>query len=227
MIVYVDIEHPSLYESPIGTELMANRLKIQYRLEDLSGEPCLTMRYQHVTPGRLRELKVKAILLSGSAATIDLYDERDLTGLRAVLCEAAWPTLGFCGGHQLIGQTFGREIAPMGPLLTGMPDPYPEWDYGRGMKRERGFMPVRVIAPHPLFDDLGDVPVMFESHFWEVRGVPEGFRLHASTEMCPVQMFAHPTKPLFATQFHPEQWDDAHPDGKRFLQNFFRHTNIL
>jgi GMP synthase (glutamine-hydrolysing) len=181
----------------------------------------------HAATDARPSLQIKAIVLSGSAAMIDLYAERDLAGLRAVLCEAAWPTLGLCGGHQLMGQTFGRAIEPMGPLPPGAPDPYPEWEYGQGMKRERGFMPVRVIEPHPLFDGLGDLPVMFESHFWEVNGVPEGFRLHASTETCPVQMMAHATKPLFGTQFHPEQWDDAHPDGKRLLLNFFRLAGII
>jgi GMP synthase (glutamine-hydrolysing) len=226
MIAYVDLEHPSLYAGPKGHELMASRLKVKYRLEDLSGEPCLIVRYQHATPQLMRELKVKAVLVSGSAATIGLYDEKDLAGLREVMCEAAQPTLGFCGGQQLMGQTFGAELAPMGKLPEGMPDPYPDWDYGQGMRRERGFTPITLTAPHPLFDGLGPTPVMFEAHFWEIKATPNGFKQYATTAMCPVQMFAHESKPLYATQFHPEHWDDEHTDGKKFLENFFRLAGV-
>lgn len=226
MIIYVDIEHPSLYAGPKGQELMAARLRVKYRLEDLSGEPCLIVRYPHATPQLLRELNVKAVLISGSAATIDLYDEKDLTGLRQIMSDAAQPTLGFCGGQQLMGQTFGAELAPMGRLPDGAPDPYPDWNYGQGMRRERGFTPIHLTGPHPLFEGLGPTPVMFEAHFWEIKSTPPGFKLYATTAMCPVQMFAHESKPLYATQFHPEHWDDEHPDGRKFLENFFRLAGI-
>jgi anthranilate/para-aminobenzoate synthase component II len=31
----------------------------------------------------------------------------------------------------------------------------------------------------------------------------------------------HPALPLWGVQFHPEDWDAGHPDGRRVLQNFF------
>ena len=226
MIAYVDLEHQRIHDGPNGNESLAGRLQVKYRLEDLSGEPCLIVRYQHVTPQLMRDLKIRAVVVSGSAATLDYYDEKDLAGLRQVMREAAQPTLGFCGGQQLMGQTFGAELAPMGPLPPGTLDPYPDWDYGQGMKRERGFRPVRVTAPHPLFEGLGPAAMMFESHFWEIKSTPPGFKLHASTNICRVQMFAHESKPLYATQFHPERWDDDHTDGRKFLENFFRLAGI-
>lgn len=67
MIVYVDIEHPTLYASSLGAELMANRLKIQHRLEGLSGEPCLTVRYPQVTPQRMRDLHFRSKPLCSAA----------------------------------------------------------------------------------------------------------------------------------------------------------------
>jgi GMP synthase (glutamine-hydrolysing) len=179
-----------------------------------------------MTPALARDLQPRAVLISGCATEIDHYAEADLAGLRQVLCEVTQPTLGFCGGEQLIGQTYGAALAPMGPLPAGMADPYPQWGYGGGMKRERGFMPVRVVEPHPLFQGLGDAPVMFESHYWELKSTPPGFHLHASTDLCPVQMLAHADKPLYAVQFHPEQWDDEHTDGRTFLLNFFHLAGI-
>ncbi len=222
MIIYVDLEHEQVAETPAWEESFANRLKIQYRLEDISGEPCLIQRYFHITPGLLRTLNPRAVIISGCATEITYYEEAKLAGLRQVLRDAAQPILGFCAGEQLMAQTYGVEIAPMGPLAAGQPDPYPEWDYGQGMRRERGFTPVRVLEPHPLLEGLGPAPVLFESHFWEVKTMPAGFRLAATTDLCPVQMIVHESRPLFGTQFHPEQYEAGHPDGRRFLANFFR-----
>jgi anthranilate/para-aminobenzoate synthase component II len=42
-----------------------------------------------------------------------------------------------------------------------------------------------------------------------------------------VQAVKHKTRPVYGTQFHPEIWDDAHPDGKRLLQDFFRIAGVL
>ena len=226
MIIYVDLEHERVQKTEQWQESFAKRLKVKYRLEDLSGEPCLIVRYKHMTPELVRELHPRAVLISGCATEIDYYAEKDLSGLRQIMCEPAQPTLGFCGGEQLMAQTFGIEIAPMGKLGADVDDPYPGWDYAQGMAREFGFTPVRVLAPHPLLEGLGPAPLMFEAHYWEAKAVPSGFRLHASTELCGVQMITHENKPLYATQFHPEQWDDEHPDGRTFLQNFFRLAGI-
>jgi anthranilate/para-aminobenzoate synthase component II len=35
-------------------------------------------------------------------------------------------------------------------------------------------------------------------------------------------VLAHQSAPLFGAQFHPENYDDAHPDGRIILENFFR-----
>lgn len=223
MIVYVDLEHARLAED--YPELLegsqAGRLKIKYRLEDLSGEPCLIMRYHHVTPERLRAVGARAVVVSGNTTEFEHYPEATLAGLRAALREAAQPMLAFCGGSHILAQTFGAEVGPIGQLPEGQAAPdHPSVKLAPGMLQERGYLPVRVVAPHPLFDGLGEAPVFLESHYWETKAPPPGFRLHASTALCRVQMLAHERLPLFATQFHPEFWDDAHPAGRRFLQNF-------
>jgi GMP synthase-like glutamine amidotransferase len=184
------------------------------------------VRWDRVSPALLRDVNARAVLVSGNSTEFEHYPESELAGLRAVFCEAARPTLAFCGGCHLLAQSYGAPVGAIGPLPVGMLDPYPEYDYSPGMRQERGFMPVQVTAPHPLFDGLGQAPVMFESHYWEVKALPEGFRAYAETGTCRLQMLAHERLPVFATQFHPEQYDDEHPDGRRFLENFFRFTGI-
>lgn len=224
MIVLVDLEHERLQQDDPerGQRTYANRLRIKYRLEDMSGEPCLIMRYHQVTPARLHELKVKAIAVSGNSTEFEHYREASLAGLRAVLREAAYPTIAFCGGCQILAQTYGAAIGPIGPLPSGMVDPAADNPLAPGMIQERGFMPVNVIQPHPLFARLGDAPVFLESHYWEVKAPPPGFTVYASTETCKIQMLAHESRPLIAVQFHPEYYDETHRDGQTLLENFCR-----
>ena len=226
MIVYVDLEHERFRQDPaLATQSLARRLRVAYRLEDISGEPCLIVRYNRVCPDLLREVKARAVLVSGCSTDFEHYAEADLAGLRAVYRDAAWPTLGFCGGCQLLAQTYGAPIDAMPLLVPGEPDPY-RGAYVPGFRQERGFMPVRVPAAHKLFDGLGDQPVMFEAHYWEVKTPPAGFRVLAESDLCGIQALAHQDLPLFGTQFHPEQYDDAHPDGRRLLENFFGLAGI-
>jgi len=225
MIVYIDLEHERLQRDDPERALtsMGNRLKIKYRLEDISGEPCLIVRYDRVNPNLLHELNVRAVVVSGNSTEFEHYPEATLTGLRAVLREAACPTIAFCGGSHILSQTYGATIGPMGQLPPGesVPD-HPASKLAPGMIQERGFMSVRVLEPHPLFDGLGTSPVFLESHYWETKAPPPGFKLYASTDSCKVQMIGHESKPVYAIQFHPEFWDDDHPDGRKFLKNFFR-----
>jgi GMP synthase (glutamine-hydrolysing) len=224
MIVYVDLEHERRQRDDPERSLqgMANRLKIKYRLEDISGEPCLIIRYHQVTPEKLRALAIKAVVVSGNATEFIHYSTESLAGLRAVLREGAYPTLAFCGGCQILAQSYGAAIGPIGPLPPGVDDPQADQKLAPGMIQERGFHPVRVVQPHPLFDGLGEQPVFFQSHYWEVKAPPPGFQLYASSDKCQVQLIAHHAKPIFATQFHPELYADDHLDGRRLLENFFR-----
>jgi GMP synthase-like glutamine amidotransferase len=224
MIVFVDLEHERLQQvdPERGQRTYANRLRVKYRLEDIAGAPCLLMRYRHVTPERLHDLKVKAVVVSGNSTEFEHYREASLAGLRAVLRAAVYPTLAFCGGCQILAQTYGAEIGPIGPLPPTVVDPTADNILAPGMIQERGFMPVQVIQPHPLFAELGETPVFLESHYWEVKAPPPGFALYASTATCKVQMIAHESQPLIAVQFHPEYYDDAHRDGQQLIENFFR-----
>ncbi|MCA1553361.1 MAG: gamma-glutamyl-gamma-aminobutyrate hydrolase family protein [Chloroflexi bacterium] len=228
MIVYVDSEHERLRQhDPTQWErALARHLQIKYRLEDISGEPCLIVRYDRISPQFLRAVQARAVLVSGNWTLLEFYTDAQMAGLRAVFREAAWPTLGLCGGHQMLAHTYGAQVSPLGPLVSGDPQFPPELTFLPGMRQERGFMPIRLLQPHPLLDGLSPQPVVYQSHYWQVNAAPLGFRVLASSDLCQVQAIAHETKPLFGTQFHPELFADEHPDGRRILDNFFRLAGI-
>lgn len=233
MIVYVDLEHSRLRQEPAVWQFFASQtLETKYRLEAISGLVCLIVHYPRVNPALLRRLDAQAVVVSGHYTGLWHYAPANLAGLRAVFHEAAWPTFGMCGGFHLMVQTFGAQVGPMQDGPPSYPKtPLPPAISGSGnagseARQERGFMPVRVLETHPVFKGLERQPVVFQLHSWEVKWLPAGFRVLAESELCRVQAVAHERLPLFGTQFHPENYDDEHPAGRKILENFFKIAGI-
>ena len=226
MIVFIDLEHNWLkVNKPDEWEKsMARRLEIKYRLEEISGDHCLIIRYPYVDPEVLRQLNVRAVAISGCYTDFEHFTDESLAGLRAIYQEAAWPTIGFCAGYQLMAEAYGAEIGPIGPLTPGMEDPY-KGRYRPGVKQEQGFMPVNIGTVHPIFDGLPQQPIFFQAHYWEIKLVPDGFQAIAESEVTSIQAIAHIELPLFGVQFHAEQYDETHLDGRKVIENFFKIVN--
>jgi GMP synthase (glutamine-hydrolysing) len=78
----------------------------------------------------------------------------------------------------------------------------------------------------PLFDGFatGAAPIVCESHYCEIKTLPPGFALLASTPECRIQAMRHQDKEriLYGFQFHPEDSTDRFPDGIELLERFFR-----
>ena len=219
MIAYIDIEHISLSQDQERWQSRLGRvLKVKYRLEEISQLPCLVMRYEQVTPARLNELGIQAVLISGSATELEHYRDEELAGMKAMFARVERPTLGFCGGLQMMAHTMGVKVAPINESEEGTMA-------GGGWQErthELGYTDVRSTHSHPLLTGLGAELQMFMAHYWELKAVPAGFRNYAATDITPIQFIAHDTLPLFGTQFHPEGYDDAHPHGRQMLANFFK-----
>jgi len=226
MIVFVDLEHDWLkVNMPDKWEKsLARRLEIKYRLEEISGDHCLIIRYACVNPEVLRQLHVRAVAVSGCYTDYKHFADESLAGLRAIYQEAAWPTIGFCAGFQLMAQAYGADLGPIGPLPPDLIDP-DRRGYRSNMKQEWGYMPVNVHTSHPLFDGLPQQPIFFQAHYWEIKSMPNCFQTFAESELTGIQASAHNDLPLFGVQFHPEQYDETNLDGRRVLENFFRIVN--
>ena len=225
MIVYVDNEHAATYERE-GTEwLLAARARIAYRLEDLTGDTCLLQRYQNVTPELVERHGVRAIFISGHGAPQEAYDEADRVGLREIIRGGTTPVFGFCGGLQFIAETLGVEIVRIGRIPEGEDDPAPA--YQPGWIKEVGYEPVRLVGSHPLHEGLGEAPVFRHAHTWELAELPDGFARLAETDVSPIQLAAHQTRPLAGTQFHPEYWTDESPAGRQLIENWCRLVGLI
>jgi GMP synthase (glutamine-hydrolysing) len=177
------------------------------------GVEILTEPYHAVSLKRIKSLRPSHIILSGQSHPWDRYAPESLAGVFEVIKKATQPILGVCGGHQQIALTFGAPIDLMGRLEPG--------NGYEGARRERGYLPVETSGGG-IFKGLPKEITVWHSHFDEVKELPKGFRRTASNETCSIQAMEHTGRPLFGVQFHPELFDEAHPDGQKVLDNFLR-----
>jgi GMP synthase-like glutamine amidotransferase len=219
MIFYVDIEHPNALADPARQadfdRVRRQRTQVCAEASDLPAESIL---YTELTPEIIREKKVRALAISGNTTDWEAYDFATFEPLFNIVRSGQMPTIGFCGGHQLIGLMYNARCDSIRRLKPGEPDP---GGFAPGWFKEVGFMPVQVVKDDPIFAGLGSTPTFFESHYWEIKEVPEGFDLLASTENVRVQVIKHKQFLIYGTQFHPEVSSAENRDGFTLLKNFF------
>jgi GMP synthase (glutamine-hydrolysing) len=140
---------------------------------------------------------VQGLVLSGGAPRIGL--DSTLGNCAEYLDKATFPVLGICAGHQFMARHFGGEVKP-----SSVP--------------EFGKVDIRLLIPHPLFEGVPQQSVVWESHNDEVTTLPDSFLHLAESENCRHQAMAHPRKPFFGLQFHPEV---EHTEfGEEIFRNF-------
>lgn len=161
---------------------------------------------------RVRKFNPSHIILSGQSDPWDKYSEDSLAGVFEVIRKCKQPLLGVCGGHQQIAIAFGSTVDLMGRLEPG--------EGYEGAKRERGYSPIEVETRNGIFRGLPKTVTVWHSHFDEVKDLPPDFRLTATNETCKIQAMEHTKRPVFGVQFHPELFDETHPEGRQILENF-------
>lgn len=219
-VLYLDIEHPLAF---LDRRQRIKHLRSMHRncgiFREVSGRGCMVQSFIWLEGSHLDDLPLLAMIISGNRTDWDRYTPSQLREALAGIRGSDIPILGICGGHQLVCKAFGGKVAPMGRLKPGERDPNPS--FRPGYLKEKGYTRIRVDNGHPLFRCLEEEIVVHESHYCEVKEVPKGFRVLASTPRCAVQAVADPEERVFGVQFHPETHDSSHPSGRRVLENFF------
>ena len=144
------------------------------------------------------ELDADALVLSGGALSLE--------GTNSPLGRVAeWidaidvPVLGICVGHQFLGRHFGGKVTTSSP------------EFGR--------VALEVDDPsHPLFQGLPSHLSVWANHNDEVVELPPGWRGLAHSPACRVEAMAHPSRPIWGVQFHPEV--EHTEGGTKVFQNF-------
>jgi GMP synthase-like glutamine amidotransferase len=207
---------------------------IKAHLEEASGERCLVVPYREMSMKVVEELRPRAITMSGFGGHFEGRRIEWFFGVDEVLHEAKLPTICFCGSHQLMGFSFTRDLRrtrrlrdrPIRRLKPGedwprRPCSDPKYDLS-GYFVADGFFPIRRVLSDPLFAGLPSTMIMRCSHYCEVKELPRGFELLATSGHCRIEAMKHTSRPLYGTQFHPEAYAEPFLHGKKLLSNFAR-----
>lgn len=177
----------------------------------IPGLEILTEPFHTVSLERVRSLRPSHIILSGQSHPWDNYSPESLAGVFDVIKLASQPILGVCGGHQQIALAYGAEVGLMERLEPG--------EGYEGAKRERGYFPVTTTG-EGIFKGLPSEVTVWHSHCDEVKQLPDGFKQTATNETCRIQAMQQIGRRVYGVQFHPELFDDDHPEGQQIVQNF-------
>lgn len=145
---------------------------------------------------KIKEMNPKGIIFTGGPNSV--YKEESPRCEKALL-EMGIPILGICYGSQLMSYMLGGEVATA-----------PVSEYGK--------TEVDVDMTSALFGDVEAKTICWMSHTDYIAKAPEGFKIVATTPVCPVAAMECPEKKLYATQFHPEVMHTV--EGQKMLSNF-------
>jgi len=145
----------------------------------------------------IAKLKPKGLILSGGPSSV--YSKRAPHPDPAIF-ELGVPILGICYGVQLMAHFLGGKVE------------YSERrEYGPGQLHVKS-------ADCALFDGLGEIVDIWNSHGDKLTKMPKGFRAVATSDNSPYAVIEQPKKRFYGLQFHPEVVHT--PRGKEILQNF-------
>jgi GMP synthase-like glutamine amidotransferase len=186
-----------------------------------------------------------AIVLSGTLTDFDFYSPALLAKFAGFITETRTPVLGICGGHQLIGLSFGARIQTL--------DKHEQHENRARRPFEYQYRFIRITdSDDPIFAGIHDPQTglwqdyttearilrVWQNHGLELDRVPEGFKLLATAYFCRNQMMVKRTagQLIYTVQFHLEKsFEDydrtratrwAHPnesrDGRIIFENFLK-----
>ena len=189
-----------------------------------------------------------AIVMSGTLSDFDYYNPAQLKKFEKFIKQTKIPVLAICGAHQLVGMSFGAKLKTLDALEPSekRTDRVVEYQYRfikivdetdpifDGVAADDDSKESRVWQDYTLEDDILRV---WQNHGLKVEGVPEGFKLLATSYLCKNQMMVKQTggQMIYAVQFHleksfedwsknPTRWE--HPnesrDGRILFENFLK-----
>ena len=203
-------------------------------------------RIVHVTAltDSVTEFQPHAIVLSGTLRDFDYYKSEILENFAGFVRQTTTPVLGICGGHQLVGLSFGARVITL--------DSREQRERRDNRITEYQYRLVRITDPSdPIFAGIdnpqsgiwqdytreGRILRVWQNHGLQLDRVPEGFALLATSYLCKNQMMVKRSdgQLIYSVQFHLEKsfedWNKSrtrweHPnesrDGRILFQNFLR-----
>jgi len=207
-------------------------------------EPQTQVTHISEIAGTEQKFQPDAIVLSGTLRDFDYYRPEILDEFAGFIKTTKTPVLGICGGHQLVGLSFGARVVTL--------DQQEQQDRRDNRLTEYQYRFVRIVDPSdPIFAGVdnpqssvwqeytkeGRILRVWQNHGLQLDRVPEGFKLLATSYLCKNQMMVKHSggQLIYSVQFHLEKsfedwkknrtrWE--HPnesrDGRILFENFLR-----
>jgi GMP synthase (glutamine-hydrolysing) len=180
--------------------------------------------------------KPDAIVLSGTLRDFDYYDDAIIEDFGRFIRATKIPVLAICGGHQLVGLSFGARVVTL--------DKLEQHEQRDDRRHEYQYRFIRITEPDdPIFENIActdeqrsaRILRVWQNHGLQLDRVPEGFKLLATSYLCRNQMMVKRSdgQVIYTVQFHLEKsfedWNKSrtrweHPnesrDGRILFENF-------
>ena len=181
------------------------------------------------------EFAPDAIVLSGTLRDFDYYKDSILDDFGHFIRETRIPVLAICGGHQLVGLSFGARVVTL--------DKLEQHEQRADRPHEYQYRFVRITdSDDPIFTNIAvcETPEnsrgshilrVWQNHGLQLDRVPEGFQLLATSYLCRNQMMVKRSdgQLIYTVQFHLEKsFEDWNKSRTRWQhQNDSRDGRIL
>lgn len=228
-------------ERQIATLALQN---IVTNIARLVKEPETKVTHVSAVAEAAKDFQPDAIVLSGTLRDFDYYHPKILSDFTDFIQTIRTPVLGICGGHQLIGLSFGARVVTL--------DKQEQEKRRTNRVTEYQYRFVRIVEPEdPIFSGIdnpessvwqdytreGRILRVWQNHGLQLDRVPAGFKLLARSYLCRNQMMVKRSdnQMIYSVQFHLEKsfedwysnrtrWE--HPnesrDGRLLFENFLR-----
>lgn len=203
----------------------------------------LTVHLSELTEAA-RDFRPDAIVMSGTYSDFDYYNPQHLDRFGVFIKETKIPVLAICGSHQLVAHSFGSDLVTLDDLELS--------EKREGRVVEYQYKLVKITdTDDPIFEGIqdqtsgiwqdytkeDDILRVWQNHGVQVDGIPEGFKLLATSYLCKNQMMVKRSEGqlIYTVQFHleksfedwsknPTRWEHLNEsrDGRVLFENFLR-----
>jgi GMP synthase (glutamine-hydrolysing) len=217
---------------------------IASNIHRLVKEPATRVVHVSTLAAVAEEFRPDAIVLSGTLRDIDYYKPEILSDFSEFIRATPTPVLGICGGHQMIGLSFGARVVTL--------DSQEQSERRENRVTEYQYRLIRIVDPEdPVFLEIdnpqsgpwqdytreGRILRVWQNHGLQLDQVPAGFKLLATSYLCRNQMMVKRSagQLIYTVQFHLEKsfedwnksrtrWEHQNEsrDGRILFENFLR-----